>query len=217
MKYLLLLILLFPTTTSDEPYSFINDCLDIFIRLDSATKKYESIVQTEKDQNLLNKEIKSYVDELVLYSMNRLNNYTKSDDQLIQSVSKDLTEELSNLVRINYGYLNFVTNTKSSKKELKSKGLEMINQLKEESRKFIDISTGICMTAVDPNKKTENQKQYLRLTYEQANSLILKMQDTFTNLDVQDNVESTHFEKSVAIINHFLNLDSEYSKDKNGG
>lgn len=213
MKYILFLALLSPTTASVETHSFINDCLDIFIRLDTATKRYESIVRSEKDRQLLNKEIKQYVDELVMYSMNRLSKHTKSEDQLIQDVSTDLTNVLSNLVRINYQYLNFVTNKETTNKELKKKGLETLNKLAEESNKIIDISTGICMTTVEKNKKMDSQKQFLRLTLKQRDNLNTKMQKAFTGLENQNRAESTHFEKSTAIIYHFINLESEFSNN----
>lgn len=210
MKYILFITLLFPLSGSNEPYSFVNDCLDIFINLNSATTKYEQIIQTETDRNQLNKEIKSYVNELVMNSMNRLNNHTKSEDTLIQQVAKDLTGVFSNMVRINYQYLNFVTNTKSSNKELKKQGLETLNNLKQESRRFIDISTGICMTTVNPSKKTENQLQYLLITQEQRDSLNAKMTNAFEGLNKQNKPESTNYEKSTAILYHFLNLKSEF-------
>lgn len=125
-------------------------------------------------------------------------------------MAKDLSSVLSNLVRINYQYLNFVTNTESSNKELKKKGLETLNQLNQESRKFIDISTGICMTTVNSNKETENQLQYLLITQEQRDNLNNKMNSAFTGLDTQNKAESTNFEKSTAILYHFLNLKSQF-------
>jgi hypothetical protein len=213
MKYILIITLLFPLSESNVPYSFVSDCLDIFIKLDSATTKYEQTIRTETDRQQLNKEIKAYVNELVMYSMNRLNQHTKSEDTLIQQVAKDLSGTLSNMVRINYEYLNFVTNTESSNKELKKQGLETLNNLKQESRKFIDISTGICMTTVNPSKKTEYQLQYLQITQEQRDNLNTKMKSAFTGLENQNKAESTNFEKSTAILYHFLNLKSEFSEN----
>ena len=213
MKYLLLAILLFPLSESNEPYSFVNDCLDIYIKLDSATAKYEEVVRTETDRKILNKEIKQYVDKLVMYSMNRLNEHTKSEDTLIQQVAKDLSSVLSNLVHINYQYLNFVTNKESAKKELKKKGLETLDQLNKESSKLIDISTGLCMITVNPNKNTNSKLQYLRITQEQGDILITKMNEAFTGLEKQNKAESTNYEKSTAILYHFLNLKSEFSNN----
>lgn len=210
MKYLLLTFLLFPFSEPNEHYSFVNDCLDIYIKLDAATTNYEEVVRIETNRKFLKKEINQYVDDLVMYSMNRLNKHIKSEDSLIQQVAKDLSSVLSNLVRINYQYLNFVTNTEFSNRELKKKGLEILNQLKQESRKFINISTGICMTTVNPNKKTNSQLQYLRITRGQLDNLNTKMKGAFTGLDNQNKTESTNYEKSTAILYHFLNLKSEY-------
>ncbi len=214
MKYILFVILLFPVSESNAPYSLVNDCLDIFIKLDSATAKYKRTVQTETDRQQLVKEIKEYVDQLVMYSMNRLNNHTKSEDTLIQQVAKDLIGVLSNMVRINYQYLKFVTNTASSNKGLKKQGQETLNILEQESRKFIDISTGICMTTVNPNQKTLNQLQHLWLTKEQRDNLTTKMSNAFTGLDNQNKAESTNYEKSTAILYHFLNLKSEFLENE---
>ncbi len=204
-------MLLIQPSQNSSAFDFVNDCMDIFIKLDSATKEFELIVETERNKELLQLAVKDYTNEIVLYSMNRLNKHTKSENELIQHVSIDLTNALSNLVQLNYGYLNFVTNANYSKKELKQKGLETLSKLKTESGRFIDISTGICMVTVDESKKPENQKQYLLLTLEQKNGLITKMENYFGDLETQNKPESTHFEKSAAIFYHFLNLNSECS------
>lgn len=212
MKSILIVVFLFiQTNTNSQSYEFVNDCLAVFIKLDSATKEFESTVKTEKNKQILQQAVKNYTNQIVLYSMNRMAKYTKSEDKLMRQVSNNLTNTLTSLVHINYKYLDFITNEDYSSKELKREGLQTLSKINLESRKFIDVSTGICMVTIDKKKKTENQKQNLLLTLEQRNELNKKMENHFGELTSQSKTESTHFEKSTAIIHHFINLKSEFS------
>lgn len=193
------------TTFANKEYEFVDDCVKIFIKLDSATTEFENVIRKETTQSVVQKATKEYVNVLLLDAYNKLIPYTKSSNLTIGAVSKDLQGALQSLVPICYEYLNFLTNTTYSNKELDSEGAELLISLKLESRKFIDISTGICMAMVDTQGAVLGiENQLILITMEQKEKLLSEMNNAFVGLDIQDKTESTHFEKSTAIVFDFL-------------
>ncbi len=217
INYILLIIglLIGKSTLANNQFEFVNDCIDVYAKLDKATAEFHSTLENNTNSDILKTAITEYNNELVLFSMNKLLKHSKSENKNIQEVVTDLRNLITDLVKMNYKYLNFVTNSKYTKNELKKKSKSLIEQNKFASGFFREISLGICMTLVKnkPNKK--NDKQYSELTLSQRNLLNSKLINEFgESIKKGTEVESkTPFEHSSRLIYEFLNMDWKFEKE----
>lgn len=147
--------------------------------------------------------------------MNKLLKYSKSENLNILEIATDLRNLITDLVKMNYEYLNFITNSKFTEKELKEKSESLIEQNMFVSGFFREISLGICMTSVKENKNVKNDEQYSELTLSQRNLLNKSLIKKFGK-SVKKGTEAeskTPFEYSSRLIYEFLNMEWKFEKE----
>jgi|26BtaG_2_1085354.scaffolds.fasta_scaffold10357_2 hypothetical protein len=217
INYILLVIglLIGKITLANEQFDFVNDCIEVFAKLDKATTELHSTLESKTDSEILKTTITEYNNELVLFSMNKLLKHSKSENQNIKEVATDLRNLITDLVKMNYEYLNFITNSKYTEKELKTKSKSLIEQNKFVSGFFREISLGICMTLVKDKPNKKNDEQYSELTLSQRNLLNKSLIEKFgKSIKKGTEVESkTPFEHSSRLIYEFLNMEWKFEKE----
>ena len=217
MNYIILLIglLIGNTALANDQFDFINDCIEVFAKLDKSTTEFNSTLANNTDSEKVKTAITEYNNELVIFSMNKLLKHSKSENQNIQGVTADLRNLITDLVKMNYEYLNFVTNSKYTEKELKKKSKSLIEQNMFVSGFFREISLGICMTSVKDKQYKKNDEQYSKLTLSQRNLLNKALIEKFGK-SVKKGTEiksKTPFEHSSRLIYEFLNMEWEFEKE----
>jgi hypothetical protein len=202
-------------TFANDQFNFVNDCIEVFSKLDKATTKFQTTLESKTESELLKIAITEYNNELILYSMNKLLKYSKIENNNIQEVATDLRNLMSDLVKMNYEYLNFITNSKYTEKELKKKSESLIEQNKFVAGFFRETSLEICMTLAKDKPNKEYDKQYSELTLNQRNLLNASLIEKFgKSVKKGTKVESkTPFEYSSRIIYEFLNMVWEFEKE----
>ncbi len=204
------------TTLANDQFDFVSDCLDVYEKLNTATTEFRSTLENNTDSEVLKKAITEYNNELVMFSMNKLLKHSKSENKNIQEVTTDLRSLITDLVKMNYGYLNFVTNSKYTKTELKKKSESLIMENKFASGFFREISLGIVATLVKDKPNNKKDVQYSELTLKQRNSINEKLINSYgKSIKKGTKVESkTSFEYSSRLIYEFLNMDWEFETEK---
>ncbi len=217
INYILLFfgLLIGNTTLANEQFNFINDCIEVFAKLDKATIEFNKTLTNNTDSDKLKTAISEYNNELVIFSMNKLLKYSKSENLNILEIATDLRNLITDLVKMNYEYLNFITNSKFTEKELKEKSESLIEQNMFVSGFFREISLGICMTSVKENKNVKNDEQYSELTLSQRNLLNKSLIEKFgKSVKKGTEVESkTPFEYSSRLIYEFLYMEWKFEKE----
>ncbi len=216
-NYILLVIglLIGNTTLVNEQFDFVNDCIEVFAKLDKATTEFHSTLENKTDSEILKTTITEYNNELVLFSMNKLLKHSKSENQSIQEVATDLRNLITDLAKMNYEYLNFVTNSKYTEKELKTKSKSLLEHNKFVSGFFREISLGICMTLTKDKPNKKNDEQYSELTLSQRNLLNKSLIEKFGK-SIKKGTEigsKTPFEYSSRLIYEFLNMEWKFEKE----
>jgi hypothetical protein len=218
INYIILIIglLIGNTTLANDQFDFVSDCLDVYEKLNSATTEFHSTLENNTDSEVLRKAITEYNNELVMFSMNKLLKHSKSENKNIQEVATDLRSLITDLVKMNYGYLNFVTNSKYTETELKKKSESLIMENKFASGFFREISLGIVSTLVKDKPNNKKDVQYSELTLKQRNSINEKLINSYgKSIKKGTKVESkTPFEYSSRLIYEFLNMDWEFETEK---
>jgi len=102
IKYIFLVIGLFigSETFANDQFDFINDCLEVFAKLDKAIAEFNLTLANNTDSDKLKAAITEYNNELVLFSMNKLLKHSKSGHQNIQEVATDLRNLITDLIKI---------------------------------------------------------------------------------------------------------------------
>lgn len=217
INYIILIIglLIGNTTLANDQFEFINDCLDVYAKLNSTTTEFHTTLEKSTNPEELKKAISEYNVALVMFSMNKLLKHTKSENKNIQEVANDLSNLITDLVKMNYDYLNFVTNSKYSKMELKKKSESLIMESKFASGFFREISLGIVATLVKDNPNKQKDVQYSELTINQRNSINEKLIKNYgISIKKGTKVESkTPFEYSSRLIYEFLNMEWEFKTE----
>ena len=217
INYIILVIglLIGNTTFANDQFEFVNDCLDVYAKLNSATTEFHSTLESSTNPDVLKKAIAEYNEELVMFSMNKLLKHSKSENKNIQEIATDLRSLITDLVKMNYDYLNFVTNSKYTEKELKKKSESLIMENKFASGFFREISLGIVGTLVKDKPNEQKDVQYSELTLKQRNSINEKLKKYYGNsIKKGTKVESkTPFEYSSRLIYEFLNMEWEFEKE----
>ncbi|OUS13889.1 hypothetical protein A9Q93_08885 [Nonlabens dokdonensis] len=203
------------TTFANDHFNFVDDCIKVFSRLDKTTLEFRTTLENKTESELLKTAITEYNNELVLYSMNKLLKYSKSENSNIKEVTTDLRNLMTNLVQMNYEYLNFVTNSEYTKKELKKKNKSLIDQNKLVTGFFREISLGICMTLAKEKPNKEKNKQYSVLTLNERNLLNASLIEKFgKSVKKGTEVESkSPFEYSSRLVYEFLNMEWVFEKE----
>ncbi|NOZ46792.1 MAG: hypothetical protein GXO79_08410 [Chlorobi bacterium] len=217
INYIILIIglLIGNTTLANNQFEFVNDCLDVYAKLNSATTEFYSTLENNTNSDVLKKAISEYNNKLVIFSMNKLLKHSKSENKNIQEVATDLRSLITDLVKMNYDYLNFVTNSKYTEMELKKKSESLIMENKFASGFFREISLGIVATLVKDKPNKQKDVQYSELTLKQRNSINEKLKKYYGNsIKKGTKVESkTPFEYSSRLIYEFLNMEWEFKKE----
>ncbi len=217
INYIILIIGLFigNTTLANDQFEFVNDFLDVYAKLNSATTEFHSTLENSTNPMELKKAIAEYNDVLVMFSMNKLLKHSKSENKNIKEISTDLRKVITDLVKMNYDYLNFLTNSKYSETELKKKSESLVMENKFASGFFRDISLGLIATLIKDNPNNQNDVQYSELTLKQRNSINEKLMNNYGKSIIKGTkVESkTPFEYSSRIIYEFLNMEWEFEKE----
>ena len=217
LNHLLLIFVLFigNTTFANDYFDFLNGCIEVFSKLDKATIEFQNTLENKTDSDLLKTATTKYNDELVLYSMNKLLEFSKSENNNIKEVATDLRNLMSDLVKMNHEYLNFITNSKHTEKELSEKSKSLIEQNKFVSGFFREISLGICMTLAKDKPNNDKDKQYSQLTLNQRNLLNTLLIGEFgKSIKKGTKIESnTPFEYSSRLIYEFINMEWEFEKE----
>lgn len=217
INYILLFfgLLIGNTTLANEQFNFINDCIEVFAKLDKATIEFNKTLANNTNSDKLKTAISEYNNELVIFSMNKLLKYSKSENLNILEIATDLRNLITDLVKMNYEYLNFITNSKFTEKELKEKSESLIEQNMFISGFFREISLAICMTSVKENKNVKNDEQYSELTLSQRNLLNKSLIEKFgKSVKKGTDAESkTPFEYSSRLIYEFLNMEWKFEKE----
>ncbi len=216
-NYILLIIglLIGNTTLANDQFEFVNDCIDVYVKLNSATTEFHSTLENSTNPEELKKAIAEYNDALVMFSMNKLLKHSKSENKNIKEVSTDLRNVITDLVKMNYDYLNFVTNSKYTKTELKKKSESLMMENKFASGFFREISMGLVATLVKGNTNKQNDIQYSELTLKQRNSINDKLIKNYgKSIKKGTKVESkTPFEYSSRLIYEFINMEWEFETE----
>ena len=202
-------------TSVNEQFDFLNDCVEVFSKLNESTNEFYSILENNTNSEILKTNITTYNNELVLFSLNKLSKHTKSENRNIKEVATDLTNLTTDLVKMNYEYLNYVTNSKYSEKELKKKNKSLVEQNKFASNFYREISLGICMTLIKSNPNKKEDKQFSELTLNQRNLLNNRLKQKLgVSVKKGTKIESKNsFEHSLRIIYEFLNMEWEFEKE----
>lgn len=219
LKYILFVIVLFigKTMPANEQFDLVNDCIEVFSKLNSATLDFYRTLENNTDSDKLKKGISDYNNQLVMFSLNKLSRYSNSEDNDTYKVATDLSKLISDLVKMNYEYLNYVTNSKYSEKELKQKSESLIEQNNFVSGFSREITLGLCMTLAKNNPKSGDDKQYSHLSLNQRNLLNDLLNKEFGNtIKEGTKIKSkTPFEYSSRLIYEFINLEWEFEKKGN--
>ena len=202
-------------TSVNEQFDFLNDCVEIFSKLDESTNEFYSILENNTNSEILKTNITTYNNELVLFSLNKLSKHTKCENSNIKEVATDLTNLTTDLVKMNYEYLNFVTNSKYSEIELKKKNKSLVEQNKSASNFYREISLGICMILVKSNPNKKEDKQFSELTLNQRDLLNNKLRQKLgKSVKKGTKIESKNsFEHSLRVIYEFINMEWEFEKE----
>jgi hypothetical protein len=203
------------TTLVNEQFDFLNDCIEVFSKLNESTNEFYSTLENNTNSEILKTNITTYNNELVLFSLNKLSKHTKSENSNIKEVATDLTNLTTDLVKMNYEYLNYVTNSKYSENELKKKNKSLVEQNKFASNFYREISLGICMTLVKSNPNKKEDKQFSELTLNQRDLLNSRLKHKLgKSVKKGTKIESKNsFEHSLRIIYEFLNMEWEFEKE----
>jgi hypothetical protein len=202
-------------TLANDQFEFVNDCIDVYARLDSATIEFQSTLGNSTNSVVLKKAITEYNNELVIFSMNKLLKHSKSGNKNIQEVATALKSLITDLVKMNYNYLNFVTNSKYTEMELKKKSETLIMENKFASGFFREISLGIIATLIKDKPNKQKDIQYSELTLKQRNFINEKLTNIYgESIKKGTKIESkTPFEYSSRLIYEFLNIELEFKKE----
>jgi len=214
MNHVILIIglLIGNTTLANDQFEFTNDCLDVFAKLNSSTTEFHSVLKNSTNSEELKKAIAKYNDALVMFSMNKLLKHSKSENKNIQKTATDLRNLITDLVKMNYKYLNYVTNSKYTEAQLKKKTESLIMENKFASGFFRQISMGIVATLVKDKPNKQKDTQYSELTLKQRNLINEKLISNYGKSIKKGTkvLSKTPFEYSSRLIYEFLNMDWEF-------
>jgi hypothetical protein len=218
INYIILLVglLIGNIAFANEEFEFTDDCIDVFIKLNKSSFEFYTIIENSTDPNELKNEITNYNNDLVLFSLNKLSKYTKSDNLVIKAVADDLSNAITDLVKLNYEYLNFLTNSEFNKRKLKKKSETLVKQSKLISNSFKGIAQGIQVLLLKPQPDKTDDKLYIQLTLNQRDLLNEKLANELDTSIVENNMEcecKTSFEHASRLILMFINLDWEFEKE----
>ncbi|NLP59444.1 hypothetical protein [Lutibacter sp. B1] len=197
---------------ANEHSELLNDCTDIFIKMDKATIEFENTIKTNSNIDNLNISIKKYNDLIVLYSINNLLKYTKSENEEIKNISKDLSNLLSDLVKNNNAFLNSFLNTKPSKLEITENVNKLIQENKLSTQFFNQISLRLINAILKENNTKNKRTQYLKISHKEKLDISKKIKSTYKKSikrglkkTLKDD-NTTWFEKSLIMIYDFFNI-----------
>ncbi|MBI9041831.1 hypothetical protein [Lutibacter sp.] len=214
--FLLMTFLIGNLLFANEHFKLLNDCTDIFIKMDKGTIEFENIIKTNSNINDLNFSIKKYNDLIVLYSLNNLLKYTKSENEEIKGISKDIKNLLSDLVKNNYVFLNSILNTKLSKLEITENANKLIQKNRLVTQFINQISLGLINAVLKENNTKNKKTQYLKISYKEKLEISRKIKSNFKKSikrglkeTLRDN-NTTSFEKSLVLIYDFFNIRNDW-------
>lgn len=90
INYILLVIglLIGKTTLANEQFDFVNDCIEVFAKLDKATTELHSTLESKTESEILKTTITEYNNELVLFSMNKLLKHSKVKIKILKKLQQ---------------------------------------------------------------------------------------------------------------------------------
>lgn len=215
IKFLILIGLLFANTNlKNEEFYFVSDCINGFSKLHKATNSFYACLQRGDGFVKRSSKIREYNEELISFSSTTLSKHSTSENSLIKGISVDLNKLIGELLDMNNNYLNYITNSDFTKKDLEAKTKILIDKNKDATSVLIDMSFGICLTMLLPqqDKKLENQSTVLTLN--QRNHLNEKLITEFgKSISKGTTISSkTYFEYISRRVYDFINKEWEFKK-----
>lgn len=197
-----------------ESFTFMNDCIAVFSKLNDATHKLYATLKSNTNSEILKTDIDSYNKVLHLVSFDVIYKYTQSENKKIRKSATDLTFLITDLMKLNYAYLDFITFSKHTADELKKRNELLHKQNKLSVNALEEISLEICLILIkeNPNHKV---KQYSVLTLNQRNLLNIELMNKFgvsINKREENDIKNS-FESSSILIYTFLNMELLFEKE----
>ncbi|QWX84842.1 hypothetical protein H0I23_04150 [Cellulophaga sp. HaHaR_3_176] len=196
--------------SENEEFKFVNDCIEIFSKLNEATNKFYSKLENNTNTKILIANIDAYNEALNHLSIanDSIYKYTQSENRKIRKSAIDLSFLINDLTALNYEFLNFIILKKHPVNEVIERNKLLIKQNKINLSSIKEISLEIRLTLVKESLNNKDE-QCSVLTLNQRDllnsQLIEKFGKSVKKRDKNDIKNS--IENSSSLIYEFLNME----------